>query len=195
MLRNAARGALVFGIVSAVAGFLWTAFEFPFAILLPAFLGWYAVARPDFGPRKALLAGVVGGLTFTALFILGLFLAISDGAPVAITGWLAAVLAALVAGSLTGTVLGGSRASLPVAAFSAMGMLLATVVAGFMRDLAPDSTQVPGLAQSAYFAAAQGLIGVFVGASVGAGVSWVRRHVGTLLPEDAGFTRHRPHPA
>ena len=36
MLKNAVVGLAVFGLLAAVAGYVWTALEFPFAILIPA---------------------------------------------------------------------------------------------------------------------------------------------------------------
>lgn len=195
MLRSASLGALVFGLTAALAGFVWTAFEFPFAIVVPAFAGWYAVVRPRFGTRKAVFAGLAGGFTFTILFLFGMFLAISDGSPIAITGWLAAVLAAVVAGALTGEVVGGAKAALPIAAFSALGMILATMAAAVLRDVAPAATQIEGVAQYAYFALAQGVIGVLVGAAVGAGVHWVGEHAPVAESTDAGLTPGRPTPA
>lgn len=195
MLRQALLGSLVFGALAALAGLVWTAFEFPFAIVLPAAVGWYAVVRPHFGARRALFAGAVGGVTFTAVLMFGMFLAITDGAPVAITGWLAAMLAAVVAGALTGEVIGGVRASLPVAAFSAIGMLLATFAAAVFRDIAPDAAQTEGLVQYGYFAVSQGVIGAFVGAAAGAGVFWVARNVRARGASDAGAAPGTPRPA
>ncbi len=45
MLRNTLIGAVVFGVLGAAAAYIWTAFEFPFVIIAPAFVGWYAVVR------------------------------------------------------------------------------------------------------------------------------------------------------
>lgn len=194
MVRNASLGALVFGVLGAAAGYIWTAFEFPFAIILPAFAGWYAVVRPDFGNRKALYSALVGGVAFTGVLLVGMFLAITDGSPVPITGSLAAILAAVVAGALTGMVFGGTRAALPIAAFSAVGMSIAVLAAGILRGLTPEAANVPGFTQYAYFALAMGVIGGFVGAAVGAGVSWVRRQGFVSHDEEARVTTGRPHP-
>jgi len=142
MLRNTVFGALVFGVVAAIAGFIWVAFEFPFAIVLPAFVGWYAVTRAEYDGRKALITGAVGGISFTAVFLLGVFFALTDGSPFALSAWAGAVLAAAVAGALTGLVLGGGKGALTLSVFSAVGMLAATMVAGLMRAIAPASVDV-----------------------------------------------------
>lgn len=176
MLRATMIGALVFGVVAAVAGYLWTAFEFPFAILLPAFVGWYAVTRMHYDNRKALLTGAVGGVSFTALFLLGVFFALTDGSPLALSAWLAAALAAAAAGALTGSVLGGAKGAAALGVFSAAGMLTATLFAGLMRSVAPGAVDVEGITQYLYFALTIGLIGAFVGGFIGAGVSWLRSH-------------------
>jgi len=177
MLKNSLLGLAVFGLMSAAAGYVWTAFEFPFAILLPAAVGWYAVTRHDFGNRKALWAGLVGGISFTAAFLVAVFFALTDGSPIALTAWMSATLAAAVAGAATGWLLGGMRGSLAVAGFSAAGMLAATVAMGVMRAVAPDAVDVAGAAQNAYFALSIGLVGAFVGAAVGAGTSWLAAHL------------------
>jgi len=177
MLRNTVLGVLVFGVVAAVAGFVWTAFEFPFAILLPAFAGWYAVTRTEYDNPKALVTGATGGVSFTAVFMLGVFFALTDGSPFALTAWMAAALAAGVAGALTGAVLGGVRGAMALAVFSAAGMLAATIVAGLMRTIAPASVDVAGMTQYLYFAATIGLVGGIVGGFIGAGVAWFKAHV------------------
>jgi len=176
MLRNSLIGHAVFGLSAAAAGYIWTAFEFPFAILIPAALGWYAVVRPDYGNRKALWAALVGGVSFLGAFLLATFFALTDGSPVALTAWMSATLAAGVAGAATGWLLDGARGSLAIALFSAVGMLAATVVAGVMRTYAPGAVDVAGPTQFAYFALVLGVVGAFVGAAVGAGTSWVSTH-------------------
>jgi len=180
MLKNSLLGLVVFGLSAAVAGYLWVAFEFPFALLIPAAVGWYAVVRTDFGGRKALWAALVGGVTFTVAFLVAAFLALTDGSPIALAAWMSATLAAGVAGAATGWLLDRARGSLAVAAFSAIGMLAATVVAGAMRTIAPGAVDVAGPAQSAYFALVLGLVGAFVGAAVGAGTTWVAQHRSAL---------------
>jgi len=192
MLRTTMVGALVFGVVAALAGYVWTAFEFPFAILLPAFVGWYAVTRLHYDNRKALITGLVGGVSFTALFMLGVFFALTDGSPLALSAWLAATIAAAVAGALTGAVLGGAKGALTLAVFSAAGMLVATLSAGLMRMVAPASVDTAGLIQSLYFATSMGLIGVFVGGFIGAGVSWFKDH-GSLMSSGSKMFPNRPH--
>ncbi len=178
MLRNTLIGAAVFGVTGTAAAYIWTAFEFPFVIAVPAFLGWYAVIRGDFGNRKALVGGLVGGLTFGVLMV-ALFLALTDGSPIALTGWMSAVLAATVAGALTGAVLGGTRPALSVAGFSAAGMLVAVVAAGLLRLVAPSAIDVEGIAQYTYFALSLGVVSTIVGAASGAAVSWVKAHSAT----------------
>ena len=192
MLKNSLIGAAVFGLASAAAGYVWVAFEFPFAIVFPAAIGWYAVTIADFGHRKALWAALLGGIAFTGAFMSAIFLALTDGSPFALTAWMSAVLAAAVAGAVTGWLLDRSHGSLSMALFSAAGMLAATVAMGLMRSFAPAATDVAGPIQSAYFALAQGLVGVFVGAALGAGTSWLAGHLGWNKPmAHAG----RPHGA
>jgi len=169
-------GMATFGLLAVAAGYVWTAFEFPFAIIVPAAVGWYVVVRSDFGNSTALWAALIGGVSFTVAFMFALFLALTDGSPVALTAWMSAVLAAAVAGATTGWLLDGSRGSLTVAGFSALGMLAATVVMGFLRSVAPVSVDVAGPTQYAYFALAIGMVGALVGAAVGAGASWVASH-------------------
>lgn len=171
MSRNVLIGTAVVGVTAALAGLVWTVYEFPFAIVLPAALGWYAVSLRAFGARKAAWAALVGGLAFTGVLLVGMFFAITDGSPVAITGWIAAVLAAVLAGALTGAVLDARRGPVLVAAYSGAGMLLATVAVALLRSVAPAGIDQPGLAQYAYFAFALGVVGVFMGAAIGAGVS------------------------
>ena len=178
MLRNSLLGVAAFGLLSMAAGYVWTAFEFPFAIIVPAAVGWYVVARPDFGERTALWAALVGGVSFTVAFMFALFLALTDGSPIALSAWASAVLAAAAAGAVTGWLLGGGRGSIAETGFSALGMLAATVVLGFMRSIAPGSVDVAGPAQYAYFALSIGLVGALMGAAIGAGTSWVAMHSG-----------------
>lgn len=191
MIRNAVRGALVFGVTAGLAGFVWTSYEFPFAVLLPAAIGWYAIVRHEFTRRRAVAAAVVGGLTFTALLIAGMFFAITDGSPVAISGWLVAVLAAGVAGGLTGLVVGGVRAAAPISVFSISGMSVALLIAAAMRELQPAAAQVPGPVQTLTFTTGIGLMGLVVGAAAGMGVAWARRHA-VEGPTDAGLGNPAP---
>jgi len=193
MLRNSLTGLLVFGLLSAAAGYVWTAFEFPFAILIPAAVGWYAVVRSDFGSRKAWWAAFVGGVSFTAAFMVAVFFALTDGSPIALTAWMSATLAAAIAGAATGWLLDGGRGALAVAGFSAAGMLVATVVAGVMRAVAPASIDVAGPAQVAYFALVLGLVGGVVGAAVGAGTSWLASH--RSAHGESSTTIGKPHAA
>lgn len=177
MARLAAIGALVLGITAAVAGYVWTAFEFPFTIIVPAFVGWYIVARvAGYANRTALLAGLVGGVAFTVVFLFGISLALNDDSPVPFTAWLAAAAAAAVAGALAGTILGRMRGAAVLAVFSGVGMLIASLLLGLMRENPPAGTEVPGPAQYLYFAAAIGIVGLILGGFIGAGVSWLRAH-------------------
>ncbi len=178
MLKNSLVGAAVFGLASAAAGYVWVAYEFPFAIVFPAAIGWYAVTVADFGQSKALWTALLGGVTFTGAFMVAIFLALTDGSPLALTAWMSAVLAAAAAGAVTGWLLDRSHGSLTMALFSAVGMLAATVVMGLMRSFTPAGADVAGPIQSAYFALAQGMVGVFVGAALGAGTSWLAAHLG-----------------
>lgn len=171
MVRNTLIGAAVFGVLGAAAAWIWTTLEFPFAIVVPAMVGWFAVTRGAYGNRKALIAGLVGGLGFTAVFIVAMFFALTDGSPVQLTGWMAAVLAAAAAGALTGWVLGGGSGSLVVASFSAAGMLMAVVAAGLLKAAAPSAVNVAGTVQAAYFTLSMGVVATIVGAASGAAVA------------------------
>lgn len=90
---------------------------------------------------------------------------------------MSAVLAAAVAGAITGWVLGGLKPAAVVAAFSAGGMLVAVVAAGLMRQVAPAAIDVAGPAQYGYFALVMGLVAAIVGAAAGAAVSRVKASV------------------
>lgn len=178
MIRNATLGAVVFGLLSAAAGYVWVSLEFPFAIALPALVGWYLVTRAQYPGRTALTAALVGGVSFTALLIAGLFLAITDGSPAPVAGWLATIVAAAAAGAITGWVLGKARGAAAMAVFSAGGMLAAVLVNAALRQLAPAGTDVPGFAQSGWAALLLAVVGVIVGAAIGAGTAWVARDRG-----------------
>lgn len=178
MMRRSLLGALAFGVSAAASGYLWTAFEFPFALVLAGIVGWAAVSWQPYGPRKAALAAAVGGVSFTAAFLVGIFFAISDGSPFALPSWLGAALAAAVAGALTGAVLEGRKGALALAGFSAAGMFVGEVLAGALRAVAPASVDVAGPVQYAYFALAIGIVGMATGALIGAGVGWLREHEG-----------------
>lgn len=172
MLRNALTGSVIFGLSAAAAGYVWAAFEFPFVIVVPAAVGSYFVSRA-FGRNKALVAGVVGGVAFTVAFLFAVFLALTDGSPFALSAWASATLAAALAGAAMGAVLHGVRGSVVMAAFSASGMLGATIVMGLVRTLAPPSVDVAGPAQHLYVAVALGLVGAVVGAALGTGAAWL----------------------
>lgn len=187
MIRNAVLGVLAFGVTAAAAGWVWTAFEFPFAIMLPAVVGWFVVVRARYDGRKALTAALVGGIAFTAVFIGGLFLAITDGSPVPMAGWLAAVLSASGAGAITGWVIGRTQGAGIMAAFTAVGMLAAVLAAAVLQSAAPGSVQVAGSAQSAYVALQMGVIGALVGAAAGAGVAYVADRAAGATPDHTGM--------
>jgi hypothetical protein len=176
MLRSSALGALAFGAAAAITGYLWTAFEFPFAIVLAGVVGWLVVAWPVYGAKRAWIAAAVGGVSFTAAFLVGVFFALTDGSPLALPAWLAAALAAAIAGGLTGAVLQGRRGALALSGFSVVGMLVGVTLAAIARFVAPASVDVAGPTQYAYFAISIGLVGAAVGAAVGAGVSWLQQH-------------------
>lgn len=194
MLRNAMRGAVAFGVSGLISAYAWTVFEFPFAIIVPAFIGWYVVIRSQYDTRKALLGGAVGGVAFTGVLLVAMFLALTDGSPLALTSGMSAILAAAVAGALTGWVLGGAKPALAVAGFSAAGMLLAVVIAGGLRTVAPAAVDIEGAAQYAYFALSMGAVSTIVGAAVGAAVAWVRSHM-TSFGETPPIGLGRPHPS
>jgi hypothetical protein len=193
MLKSILTGTAVFGFTAAAAGYVWTAFEFPFALLVPAALGWYFLVRPLWGNVKALEAALVGGATFTAVFLFAVFLALADGSSVALAPWVAAVLASGVAGAATGALLGGWRGAWPMALFAGAGMALATVATGVLRSVAPAAVDIEGQAQYLYFAMVQGVVGALVGAAIGAGVVWVREH-GSAFRTPRQMS-DRPHPA
>ena len=157
-------------------GYVWTAFEFPFVIVVPAALGWFAVTRTDFDTRAARWAALVGGLSFTVAFLVAVFFALTDGSPIALTAWMSATLAAAAAGAAAGWVLDRGHGALAIAAFSAAGMLVATAAAGVLRVVAPSAVDAAGPAQAAYFALVIGIVGGFVGAAAGAGASWLGAH-------------------
>lgn len=177
MTKRTLIGAAAFGLTSALAGYIWVVFEFPFAIALPGVVGWYAVVRPGFGSRKALWAGLVGGVTFTIVLMLSFFFALTDGSPVALPAWAGGVLAAAAAGALTGLLLDRVHGALAMAGFSAAGMLAAVVIAALLRAVAPGSVDLEGAAQSAYFTLVIGLIGAALGAAIGAGAAWLEEHL------------------
>lgn len=194
MLRNTLIGAAAFGLTAAAAGYIWTAFEFPFAILVPAVLGWYLVARMHYARRTAMWAALLGGATFTAAFMVAVFFALTDGSPVAPAPWMAATFAALAAGAVTGALLGGWRGSKVIALFSGAGMLLATVMTGVLRAVAPEAVDVAGQTQYLYFAGVLGIVGAIVGAAAGAGVAWLKlREPGSRTRPDSW--PGRPHAA
>lgn len=176
MVRNSLIGMIAFGLVAALAGYVWTTFEFPFAIVLPAMIGAYAVTRSDFGNRKALVVGLLGGVVFTGALMVAMFLAIADSSPLPIAGWLGALLAAALAGAVVGAVLGHARGAVVMAAFSAAGMLAAIVALSIMRAAAPASVDVEGAAQAVYFSTAIGVVGALVGLAAGAGTAWIAGH-------------------
>lgn len=181
MLRKSLLGALAFGLSAAAAGYLWTALEFPFALIAAGIVGWMVVTWGPYGPKKAGMAAAVGGVSFTAAFLVGIFFAITDGSPFALPAWLAAALAAAIAGAITGAVLEGRRGALVLASFSAAGMFAGEVLAGILRAFAPASVDVEGPLQYAYFALAIGLVGLATGAAIGAGIARLtgHRHEGT----------------
>lgn len=176
MMRTAIIGALVFGAVGAVSGYLWTALEFPFAILLVASAGWYAVVLPEYGSRKAWQAAAVGGLSFTTAFLVAVMFALTDGSPIALAAWMGSALAAALAGALTGALLDRGHGALVMALYSAGGMLVGVALAGLMRAIAPASIDIEGPTQAAYFALVIGIVAAASGAAIGAGVSWLHHH-------------------
>lgn len=173
MARSALVGAAAFGITGLFAAYVWTLFEFPLVLAIQWMLGWGIVALINH-PRKAGLAAVVGGLTYTGAFFVGMFLAITDGSPLPITGWLAVTLAAAIAGAATGAVLDGYRGATVMAGASASGMLVGTIIAGFFMQLAPDAVNVEGTTQYLYVALTQGVVGAFAGAAIGAAAAWLK---------------------
>ncbi|MHB9003048.1 MAG: hypothetical protein ACYC6C_03160 [Coriobacteriia bacterium] len=194
LLRNTLIGAAAFGLAAAAAGYIWTAFEFPFVIIVPAVLGWYLVARMHYVQRTALWAALLGGATFTAAFMVAVFFALTDGSPVAPTPWMAATFAAIAAGAVTGALLGGWRGSRVIALFAGVGMLLATAMTGVLRAVAPESVDVAGQTQYLYFASVLGVVGAIVGAAAGAGVAWLKlREPGSRARPRVG--PGRPHAA
>lgn len=123
MRRSAIVGSAVFGIGSFIAGYVWTTFEFPFVVLVPWFAGWVAVAWPLYGRTRALVAGAVGGVTYTVAWLFLLALALTDGSPLPLAGWLVAPAGAAVAGALTGAVLERGEGARMLALSSALGSL------------------------------------------------------------------------
>lgn len=175
MARIVAITAAVTGLASALAGFVWVGLEFPFAILLPAVLGLLAATLLEgYDPRRAWLASVLGGIGFTVAFLVAVFLALTDGSPLALPAWAGALLAAAVAGAVTGGILEGRRGIVNMSALSAAGMVAGIVIVGLMRYLAPGSVDTAGPAQTLYFTVAIGLVGTVMGAAMGLGVERIR---------------------
>ena len=148
----------------------------PFAILLPGVLGWYAVTLRGFGNRKAIRAGLIGGLTFTALMMLAFFFALTDGSRFAVPTWAGAVLAAALAGAPTGWLLEKRHGAITAAGAAALGMALAILAAGLLRQSAPPGTGVPGSAQHLFFSQGIGIMGAIIGTCIGAGIGWLAKH-------------------
>lgn len=166
MIRNILLGAIAFGLPAALAGYVWSAFEFPFALLLPGVVGWLVLAWSH-GTSKAAIAALVGGIAFTAAFMVGMFFAITDGSPLAVPAWLAAAAAAAAAGAIVGALLGGRSAAVRLALFSALGMFVGEVLAWAAQYAVPGSVDTPGTAQLVYMSVTVGVVGVAVGAFVG----------------------------
>lgn len=174
-MRAPLTGAVVTGLSAALAGYVWVGFEFPFAIVLPAFAGLLAVLWPLYDRGRVLLAAALGGIAFTGAFLVAVFLALTDGSPFALPAWAGAIAAAAVAGVVTGALLEGRRGALVMAAYSSLGMLLAVGVAAVMRTVAPAGVDVEGVTQTAYFALLIGLVGLVMGAFIGAGADRMHR--------------------
>jgi len=176
MLRDSLKGFVVFGVLSAAAGYVWTTFEFPFVIVIPAAVGWYAVTVKRFGHRKAWIAGAAGGVTFTVAFLAAVFLALAGLSVLEVTPWLAATAAAGLAGAFTGWLLAEGRGALAVGGVSAAGMLVAMVVAGILRAYAPAAVDVAGPVQTGYVTLLMGVVGGVVGAAAGGVTAWLAEH-------------------
>lgn len=174
MARSGLIGAAAFGLSGLLAAYVWTLYEFPFVVALQWALGWGVVALLHY-PRRAGIAAVVGGVAYTAAFLVAMFLAITDGSPVPITGWLAVTIAAVLAGAATGAVLDRYRGALVLAGASALGMLLGTIIAGIFVQAAPVAVDSEGTVQYLYFALAQGIVGAFTGATIGAAAAWLKQ--------------------
>lgn len=188
MLRTVSIGATATGLAAAVAGYVWVAFEFPFAIVLPAVVGVFVVAAPLYSRGRSVVAALVGGAAFTAAFLMALFMAVTDGSPFALPAWLGAVAAAGIAGAVTGSLLEGFRRSVPLVISSALGMVFAVALAALIRAIAPGAVDTAGAAQNLYVTAVLGLIGVIMGASLGTGVARMKDGHATL------FTPRGMHP-
>ncbi len=170
MLRSAAFGALVFGAGGLVAGWLWNVTDVPLFVFIPWALGWLLVTRGPFGWPVAWKAGLVGGTSFTVAFLVALFLAITDGSPLPLAGWMAAGIAGAVAGGLTALVVDrGSAAVFAIAA--GLGMVVGTVVGGLVPSVAPTAANSPGQVQALAFAIQQGVVSAFAGVGIGIAVS------------------------
>lgn len=172
MARSALAGAAAFGLTGLFAAYIWTLFEFPLVLAVQWAIGWGVIALLH-QPRKAGLAAVVGGITYTIAFFTGMFLAITDGSPLPITGWLAVTLAAGIAGAATGALLDRYRGAVVMAGASAVGMLVGTVIAGTLMQGVPDAADVAGPTQYLYFALVQGIVGAVTGAAIGAAAAWL----------------------
>lgn len=174
MFRNAVIGAIVFGLTAALAGYLWLALEFPWVIVIPAALGWYAVVREPYGQRKALISAAVGGVLFTVVLIMAMYLAISDDVSIALPAWIGPVAAGALAGAIVGAVIGRARGASTVALFAGASMAVAVALAEVARNVQPASVQQEGAAQSLWVAGVLLVVGLVLGAACGAAVVQVR---------------------
>lgn len=174
MTRIMLLGGAVFGLSAALAGYIWTTFEFPWVIVIPAVLGWYVVIRDRFDSSMALKVGSVGGVLFTIVFMTAMFLAITDGSPVALPAWFGPIAAGAVAGAVVGAMLGRARGAGIGALYSAVGMGAAIAIMALVRDLAPAATQQPGAAQALWVAGMLLLVGALTGAAAGAAVHQIQ---------------------
>lgn len=174
MARIMLIGGAVFGVSAALAGYVWTSFEFPWVIALPAVLGWYVVCRDRFDSATAIKTAVVGGILFTAVLMFSMVLAITDGSPIPLPSWFGPIAAGAVAGAVVGAMLGRARGAGIGAAWTAAGMAVASGVMAVANGFAPAATQQPGVEQARWVAGMMLIVGAFAGVAAGGAVHQIQ---------------------
>lgn len=176
VLRCAVWGALGFGLSGLAAFWVWTAFEFPFTVLLWWFAGFAVLGYLLGGQRLAAVLGGIGGVAYLVAFLVTLFFGLTDGSPLPfLEGPLSDFLApALASAAVGGLGLKSSRAALVLAAAAGIGFMVPMALVPVLQGMD---------AQALAFALNGLLRGIAGGAALGAALGW-------LYP--AGRTDARP---
>ena len=148
--------------------------ENPKESMVPAILGWYVVCRDRFDSKTALKTAAVGGVLFTIVFMFSMFLALTDGSPIALPSWFGPIVAGAVAGAVVGAMLGKSRGAGIGAVWTAGGMAAAVGAMAIANSFAPAATQQPGATKSLWVAGMLLIVGVFAGAAAGGAVHQIK---------------------